>query len=220
MWRFCPKNGVFADYFYIITCASWSGLLWICRYVIISQDFYRSFSVFQQSSKNRLVLPCSYMPLTFDLLNFKTAIYPEWVVQLTWNKWIWFNIMLDLPYDLDLLPSPWPWSWIFKVKFWNSYIPWPGCPIDGERIGCESVWCWTHYMALTFDPTHELDLGLSRSKFEIVVFQEWMGSDLIESFEWGYEYKAVKGDMGKNRNIYVYLSPSGRILDYYVTSLI
>ena len=37
-------------------------------------------------------------------------------------------------------------------------------------------------MMLTCDPTHEIDLGFSRSNFEIAVFQDWMGHNLFEVF--------------------------------------
>ena len=41
--------------------------------------------------------------------------------------------------------------------------------IDMERKGCEAIVCWTHYVTFSYD----LDLGFSRSNFEIVLTQEW-----------------------------------------------
>ena len=34
---------------------------------------------------------------------------------------------------------------------------------------------WADCMVLAFDYTHDLDLVVSMSKFEIVLFEEWMG---------------------------------------------
>ena len=44
--------------------------------------------------------------------------------------------------------------------------------IDMEQKWYEFVWCQIHYMTLTVDPIHYLDLGVSRSNFDIAVFQE------------------------------------------------
>ena len=40
-----------------------------------------------------------------------------------------------------------------------------------ERKGCESIGCLTHHMTLSYD----LDLGFSRSSFELAISQEWEG---------------------------------------------
>ena len=48
-----------------------------------------------------------------------------------------------------------------------------GGPIDMERKGCESIGCYTHFVAFNFDLNHNLDLGFSRSNFEKVISQEW-----------------------------------------------
>ena len=45
-------------------------------------------------------------------------------------------------------------------------------PIDMKQKVCELIWHWTYYMTLTFDPAHELDLGFSRSNFEVVISEE------------------------------------------------
>ena len=41
--------------------------------------------------------------------------------------------------------------------------------------GDESVGYWVNCVTLNFDLTHDLDLVLSRSKFEIALFEEWGG---------------------------------------------
>ena len=46
-------------------------------------------------------------------------------------------------------------------------------PIDVKRKGSASVGCWVNYVTLTFDLTNDLDLVVSRSKFEIALFEEW-----------------------------------------------
>ena len=46
-------------------------------------------------------------------------------------------------------------------------------PIDVKRKGGASVGYWVNYVTLTFDLTHDLDLVVSRSKFEIALFEEW-----------------------------------------------
>ena len=48
--------------------------------------------------------------------------------------------------------------------------------IDLEQKGCELIGCWTHYMTLTFNLTHDLGLGFSRLlNFHIAISQEWEG---------------------------------------------
>ena len=46
-------------------------------------------------------------------------------------------------------------------------------PIDKKRKGGASVGYWVDYVTLIFDLTHDLDLVVSRSKFEIALFEEW-----------------------------------------------
>ena len=52
-------------------------------------------------------------------------------------------------------------------------------PIDVKRKGGASVGYLVNYVTLTFDLTHDLDLVISRSKFEIAFFEEW---DVSRSF--------------------------------------
>ena len=40
---------------------------------------------------------------------------------------------------------------------------------------CESIGCWIHHVALTFDITHDLGLGFLRSNFQIAISQELEG---------------------------------------------
>ena len=47
--------------------------------------------------------------------------------------------------------------------------------IDVKRKGGASVGYWVYYVTLTFDLTHDLDLVVLRSKFEIALFEEWGG---------------------------------------------
>ena len=81
----------------------------------------------------------------------------------------WVNYVTSTFYlipDLDL--------WFFKVKFQIA--------VSQELL---SNWCETKRkqisyiladcMVLPFDHTHDLDLEVSRSKFEIALFEEWEG---------------------------------------------
>ena len=45
-------------------------------------------------------------------------------------------------------------------------------PIDVKRKGCASVGYWVNHVTLTFYLTHDLDLVVSRSKFEIALIEE------------------------------------------------
>ena len=44
-------------------------------------------------------------------------------------------------------------------------------PIDVKWKEGASVGYWVNYVSLTFDLTHDLDLVVSRSKFEIALFE-------------------------------------------------
>ena len=60
-------------------------------------------------------------------------------------------------------------------------------PIDVKRKGSALVGYWVQYMNLTFDPTHDLDLGCFKVKFQNssisgivrVIDVKWKGSELI-----------------------------------------
>ena len=76
---------------------------------------------------------------------------------------------------LDLWPHPWPWPWIFfKVKFQNSCISGIVIWLMWKKRKSISIRYWD-YMVLPFDHTHDLDLVVSRSKFEISLFEKWEG---------------------------------------------
>ena len=53
--------------------------------------------------------------------------------------------------------------------------------IDVKRKGIKSIGCWANYVTLTFDHTHDLDHGFSRSHFEIAVLT-WNERDVSRSF--------------------------------------
>ena len=73
----------------------------------------------------------------------------------------------DLTHDLDF--------GFFKVKFRNSWIPGFVGLIDVQQRGSESIRCWADYMTMPFDHTHDLDLEVLWSKFEIALSREWEG---------------------------------------------
>ena len=47
--------------------------------------------------------------------------------------------------------------------------------IDVKQKGGALVGYWVNYVTFPFDLTHDLDLVVSRSKFEIDLFEEWGG---------------------------------------------
>ena len=61
----------------------------------------------------------------------------------------------------------------FKVKHSIGHISGMVGPIDVKRKGGALVGYWVNYVTFTFDLTHDLDLVVSRSKFEIDLFEEW-----------------------------------------------
>ena len=77
------------------------------------------------------------------------------------TKGIWVDRILDPHCDLELRPHPWPWPLIFKVKCWKSHNSGMGVPINMERKGYESIWCYTYCVTLSYD----LDIGIFKVKF-------------------------------------------------------
>ena len=75
----------------------------------------------------------------------------------------------------------------FKVKHYFGHISGIVGPIDVKRKGSASVGYWVQYVTLTFDLTHDLDLGYFKVKFwnssisGIVglIDVKWKGSELI-----------------------------------------
>ena len=57
-------------------------------------------------------------------------------------------------------------------------------PIDVKWKGGASVGYWVKYVTLNFDLTHDLDLVVSRSKFEKALFEEWLGGGELIDMEW------------------------------------
>ena len=53
----------------------------------------------------------------------------------------------------------------FKVKHYFGHILGMDRPIDVERKGSALVEYWLQYVTLTFDLTHDLDLGCFKVKF-------------------------------------------------------
>ena len=53
----------------------------------------------------------------------------------------------------------------FKVKHYFGHISGMAGPIDVKRKGSASVWHWSQYVTVTFDLTHDLDLGCFKVKF-------------------------------------------------------
>ena len=70
----------------------------------------------------------------------------------------------------------------FQGQIFKLLYPRKGLSAWQEMKGIWIDMLWTHYMTLTFDPTHDFDLGFLRSNLEIAVFQEWMGPDLFGAF--------------------------------------
>ena len=73
------------------------------------------------------------------------------------------TLTLYLTHDIDL--------WFFKVNFHNSYIY---CyVIDVKQQESKLIRYQADCMVFPFDHIHDLELVLSRSKFEIALFEEW-----------------------------------------------
>ena len=75
----------------------------------------------------------------------------------------------------------------FKVKHYFGHISWMVGPIDVKWKGSALVGYWVQYMTLTFDLTHDLDLGCFKVKFRNssisgivgLIYVKWKGSELI-----------------------------------------
>ena len=121
------------------------------------------------------------VPLTHDLdLEFSRSKFEKSYLRNEMADWhgikgMWVDRMLDPCCDFQCPPHPWPWPWIFKVKFWKCCISGVGWLIGMEWKGCESIWCYSHFVTFNFDLNHDLDLRFSRPNVEKVVSQEWDG---------------------------------------------
>ena len=132
-------------------------------------------------SKNLLVCMIKWEPLTGFWSNFvencyfgkfsskfsdvffqgQTLFWPY--LRNGWSDWCetkrkCIGWTLGTIYDLDVDLG------CFKVKFRNSSISGIVGLIDVKWKGSELIWYWTDYLTLPFDHTHDLDLGVSRSK--------------------------------------------------------
>ena len=86
--------------------------------------------------------------------------------------------MLNPLCDYEISTHLWPW--IFKVKFWNNYI----LGMEGQ-LTWTSIGCCAHNVTLNYD----LDLGFSRSDFEIAVYirnerADWHGMCVHRRLGW------------------------------------
>ena len=72
----------------------------------------------------------------------------------------------------------WPWiplmtlTMDFQGKLWNGFISWIVVPIDKKRKSYKSIRCWINCMTLTFDPTHDLDLGYQAQIWNSHIFTD------------------------------------------------
>ena len=79
------------------------------------------------------------------------------------------------------------WMCFFKVQHYFGHIPGMVGRIDVKRKGSALVGCWVQYVTLTFDLTHDLDLGCFKVKFRNssisrivgLIDVKWKGSELI-----------------------------------------
>ena len=84
--------------------------------------------------------------------------------------------ILGIICDLNLSLHSWHWPWMFQGQISkNSCISEIAGLIDVKWKGHKSKGYWAHCMTLTFDHTHDLDLGVLRSESEIALSQEWDG---------------------------------------------
>ena len=79
------------------------------------------------------------------------------------------------------------WMCFFKVKYYLGHISGMVSSIDVKRKASALVGYWVQYMTLTFDLTHDLDLGCFKVKFQNssisgtvgLIDAKWKGSELI-----------------------------------------
>ena len=107
--------------------------------------------------------PCS-MTLTLDFQGQTLKMLYLRNERANWHgtKGIWVHRMLDSHCDLEFWPLPWPWPSIFKVNFFNTWIPGTGGPINMRRKGYEWIGCSTNCVTFSYDFDH----GFWRSKFK------------------------------------------------------
>ena len=102
----------------------------------------------------------------------------KWKGGASVGYWVnYVTLTFDLDRDLDL--------WFFKVKFQNScisgiviWLMWNKKNTNQLDTGLKKkkkkkIRYWADCMVLPFDHTHDPDLVVSMSKFEIALFEEW-----------------------------------------------
>ena len=99
------------------------------------------------------------LDLGFSRSNFERVYIRNGRVDWHGTKGLWVDRISDPQCNLEL----WPLPRTFKVKFENNRIPGMGWPNDMQWKGCESIDCWTHYVILIFDITHDPEPGIGRS---------------------------------------------------------
>ena len=110
----------------------------------------------------------------FSSANTTLAKSQEWHFRLIYNKTEVHR--LDSGYNMSRLPLASLMTFTLGVsnsKFRNSGISGIVVLIHVKWKGSELIGYWADYMTLTFDHTHDLDLGVSRSESEIALSQEW-----------------------------------------------
>ena len=106
----------------------------------------------------------------FSRSNTILVICQEWLVRLMWNEremhwldtgynmWPW-HLALLMPLTLD----------VSRSNFERAVSQDVGL-IDVKWKESKLIGCWADNMTLTFDHTHDLDLGVSRWEAEITLF--------------------------------------------------
>ena len=81
--------------------------------------------------------------------------------------------ILGIICDLDLWLTHDLYLGCFKVKFRNSCVSGIDGVLNVKWEGNKLIGYWADCMTLPFHHTHDLDLGVSTSEFEIALSQEW-----------------------------------------------
>ena len=112
------------------------------------------------------------LDLEYSISNFEIAVSREWECRSAWNE-------RDMSWKGGI-PTIWPWALI--LDFQGQILKMLYLKNGGMGGGGGGDWLikgmWVDRMLhshcdLNLDLTHDLDLGFSRSVFEITVSQEW-----------------------------------------------
>ena len=136
-------------------------------------------------SKNLLVCPIKCEPLIrlLQSLQLHCPSHGYYLLRF-WRSSVW-NCYFD---KFSLKNS----DVFFKVKHYFGHISGMVGPIDVKRKESALVGYWLHYVTLTFDLIHDLDLGCLKVKFRNnsisrivgLIGVKWKGSELIWSHPW------------------------------------